>query len=78
MKTAWTHGFMFVPIPPGWISDESLISIFGAGSNGSSVSSNENGLSNKKSCGRWVLRERQSRPYEIRAAPQSFGLDVVR
>jgi hypothetical protein len=35
MKTARTYVFRFVPIPTGWFFHEPMISGFGAGSNGS-------------------------------------------
>ena len=36
MKTARTYVFMFLPIPPGWLSHEPMIPGLRAGSNGSS------------------------------------------
>jgi hypothetical protein len=36
MKTAGTYVFMFVPIPRSWLLHEPMIRGFGAGSNGSS------------------------------------------
>ena len=42
MKTAWTYVSMFVPMPPSWLFHGPMIPGFGAGSNGSSPTDENN------------------------------------
>jgi hypothetical protein len=51
MKTARTYVFMFVPIPPGWLSHGPMIRGLRAGSNGSSPADEKHDDTN-----RWRVR----------------------
>jgi hypothetical protein len=65
MKTARTYVFMFVPIPPGWLSHEPMIPGVRAGSNGSSPPDQKHDEG-----GRWRIRhgdgcETQALPHHL-------------
>lgn len=70
MKTARTYIFMFVPIPPGWLSHEPMIPGLRAGSNGSSPPEQKH-----DDAARWRVRNPDGR--RNTGATRSSVLDLV-